>query len=378
MHGAVLYRRDVLESIGGFDTSLPACEDYDVYLRIARTHRFAYHPHLVAEVRQHQQSLSCNSALMLATSIRVLQSQKHFIAGDEELWRAFKAGKVFWRSWYGEKLVESVYMRLRTAGLEKSTLRDSMTLFHYYPGACVSFVRLFRDRIANKMSAAVRAAAPARWSRSRHLVRLFPRSRNFGYERGTPVDRYYIENFLAHYSQDICGRVLEVADNSYTLKFGGTRVTRSDVLNLTENPGASIVADLTRGEHIPSDSFDCIILTQTLHLLYDLPAALRTVHRILKPGGVVLLTVPGISPICTDPGGKWSDYWRFTDASLTRLLQELFSPELVRVNVYGNVLAASAFLYGLVVADLSKDELDHRDPQYQVIVAARAGKPTNS
>ena len=160
------------------------------------------------------------------------------------------------------------------------------------------------------------------------------------------MDRYYIEDFLANHAQDIRGRVLEVADNSYTLKFGENRVTQSDVLNLTEKPGASIVADLTRAEHLPSDTFDCIILTQTLHLLYDLPAALRTVHRILKPGGVVLLTVPGISPICTDPGGKWTDFWRFTDASLTRLLQEVFPCELVRVDVYGNVLSASAFLPG--------------------------------
>lgn len=65
---------------------------------------------------------------------------------------------------------------------------------------------------------------------------------------------------------------------------------------------------------------------------------------------------------------------RFTDQTL----QEVFPSERVRVDVYGNVLTASAFLYGLVVADLSKNELDHRDPQYQVIIAARARKPNNS
>jgi SAM-dependent methyltransferase len=141
-----------------------------------------------------------------------------------------------------------------------------------------------------------------------------------------------------------------------------------------EKPGASIVADLTQADHIPSDTFDCIILTQTLQLLYDLRSALRTIYRILKPGGVVFVTVPGISQICTDPQRTWSDFWRFTDTSLTRLLEEVFLPMLIRVDVYGNVLSATAFLQGLVVADLKESELDHRDSEYQVIIAARAEK----
>ncbi len=210
------------------------------------------------------------------------------------------------------------------------------------------------------------------------LRRLSPVSRNFGFERGAPIDRYYIEGFLMRHSEDIQGRVLEIADNSYTLRFGGNRVTRSDVLNVVDKAGASIIADLAQADHIPSDTFDCIILTQTLHLLYDLRAALRAVHRILKPGGVLLITVPGISPICTDPQGIWSDFWRFTDASLTRLLREIFPPEMLRVEVYGNVLSATAFLQGLVVADLAERELDHCDSEYQVIIAARAEKQTNA
>ena len=375
MHGTVLYRRDILESIRGFDSSLPACEDYELYLRIARQYSFGYHPHLVAEVREHSRKMSRDFSLMLRTSLRVLQSQKPFLNGNKQFEQAFDNGTAFWRECYGERGVASVYFRLRTEGLQRSTLRDMMALFYHYPRAPLSFVGLLCERLASKMSGADRASILGRWARKRDLGKLLPRSRDFGFERGTPVDRYYIEDFLAHHAQDIRGRVLEVADNSYTLKFGENRVTQNDVLNLTEHPGASIVADLTRAENIPSDTFDCIILTQTLHVLYDVPAALRTVHRILKPGGVVLLTVPGISPICTDPGGHWADFWRFTDASLTRLLQEVFPCELVRVEVYGNVLSASAFLYGLVVADLSKNELDHRDPQYQVIVAARASKP---
>ena len=386
VQGAVLYRKDILESIGGFDRSLPACEDYELYLRIARVHQFGYHRHLIAEVRQHSHNMSHDAARMLQTSLRVLRSQKPFLAGNEELERAFRAGHAFWRNCYGEKLVMSVARRLRRSKLKKNTLSDMIILFHYYPGASLSLLRLVRARIADKMKGATGKSAFGRWIRNRlslvpvgsvrfgNLRRISPVSRDFGFERGMPVDRYYIEGFLARHSEDIRGRVLEIADHSYTLKFGGNRVRQSDVLNLVEKPGASIVADLTGADHIPSDTFDCIILTQTLQLLYDLRSALRTIHRILKPGGVVLVTVPGISQICVDPQRNWSDFWRFTDNSLTRLLEEVFLPMLIRVDVYGNVLSATAFLQGLVVADLKKSELDHRDSEYQVIIAARAEK----
>lgn len=38
----------------------------------------------------------------------------------------------------------------------------------------------------------------------------------YNMRRGFPVDRYYIEGFLAEHAQDIYGRVLEIADNKYT------------------------------------------------------------------------------------------------------------------------------------------------------------------
>ncbi len=126
--------------------------------------------------------------------------------------------------------------------------------------------------------------------------RLTPISRDFGCDRGRPIDRYYIENFLERRSEDVRGRVLEIGENTYTRRFGGERVTQSDILHVTEGePQATIIADLASADHIPSNSFDCIILTQTLQLIYDVPAALRTIRRILKPAGVLLATFPGIS-----------------------------------------------------------------------------------
>ncbi len=117
-----------------------------------------------------------------------------------------------------------------------------------------------------------------------NLRRVTPITRSFGFERGQPIDRYYIERFLARHSADVFGRVMEIGDNEYTRRFGGTRATQSDILSLTsDNPNATLVADLTSADHVPSAIFDCIIFTQTLHFIYDVQAAVRTLHRMLKP-----------------------------------------------------------------------------------------------
>jgi SAM-dependent methyltransferase len=206
------------------------------------------------------------------------------------------------------------------------------------------------------------------------LRRLRPISREFGFDRGQPIDRYYIENFLARYASDIRGRVLEIGDNSYTRKFGGSRVTTSDVLHVTANhPAATIIGDLTQARHIPANTFDCFILTQTLHLLYDVRPALHTIQRILKPHGVVLATVPGISQISCD---QWAEdwYWSFTALSVQRLFAEVFPAADLSIETFGNLLTAAAFLQGLSVTELRPADLEYCDANYQLLITVRAEK----
>jgi SAM-dependent methyltransferase len=207
------------------------------------------------------------------------------------------------------------------------------------------------------------------------LYRTTPVSPIFGIDRGLSIDRYYIERFLDAHRDDIRGRCLEMGDAFYTTKFGGGRVTVADVMHVKETPGSTIVADLTAAGHVPSDTFDCIIFTQTLQMIYDMPAALRTIHRILKPGGVLLLTAHGISKIGRRLGrDDWGEYWRVTAQSAERLLADAFPRGVIQVGSYGNVLAACCCLHGIVSEEVASRDLDYRDPDYEVIVTVRAQK----
>lgn len=207
------------------------------------------------------------------------------------------------------------------------------------------------------------------------LRRVTPISREFGLDRGQCIDRYYIETFLSRHAADISGRVLEVGDDTYTRKFGGRRVSHSDVLNLRPgDPKTTLVGDLANAQHIASDAFDCIVLTQTLQFIYDVRAALGHLHRILRPGGVLLATVAGISQISRYDMDRWGDYWRFTTLSMRRLFEEYFPAANIEVQASGNVLAVVAFIEGLSAAELRGEELDYSDPDYELLITVRAVK----
>jgi hypothetical protein len=208
------------------------------------------------------------------------------------------------------------------------------------------------------------------------LRRTEPVNRHWGWERGQPMDRFYVEEFLARHAGDVRGRVLEVGDDSYTRRFGGDRVTVRDVLHVhAGNPVATVVADLADADHVPSDTWDCIILTQTIHLVYDLRAAMRTLHRILRPGGVLLVTAPGISQT-TDDSWRDSWYWALTVPSMRRLALGEFPEEGVEVESRGNVLTAVAFLHGLAREELRPEELAATDRDFPLVVTLRARKPS--
>ena len=383
MHAAVLYRHWVFEEFR-FDTSLTGCEDYDLFLRISRKYPVLDHAAPIAAYRRHENNTTANTSMMLRFALDVLDRQKDNLKTSEEE-KCLMEGKVNWKNIYAnlvyQKMLNPLYQYKRE-DLQFLWLNDKKL---YFNRQIKKFKLEYKEILKKVLPSPVVKALKSLNGRKIYtppvgkvnmgdLARLDPFSRAFGYDRGGPVDRYYIDNFLEKNSALIKGRVLEIGDNEYTLKFGGAKVTQSDILHVNEtNPNATFIGDITNAPHLPGNGFDCIVLTQTLHLIYDYKEAIKTCFRILKPGGSLLLTVPGITSI---DAGEWKStwYWAFTDISIKRILEETFDVDNIIVDAFGNILTATAFLYGMGLQEVSKNKLDYYDPSYQVTISAIATK----
>jgi len=222
--------------------------------------------------------------------------------------------------------------------------------------------------VRERLPAALRRLARPRWFGLRS--RIGPVSEHWGYDRGTPIDRWYIEQFLAEHRADLRGRVLEVKDDEYARRFGGS-IDHVDVLDIDpQNERATIVTDLADATAIPDATYDCVVLTQTLQYVPRVADAIRHLRRILAPGGTLLATVPALSRVVVaDP--VFADHWRFTEASCRALFGDAFGPE-VEVRVYGNATAGAGFLLGYAAEELSGLERDAVDLRFPVVVAVRA------
>lgn len=384
MHATVMYRRWVFDDLK-YDTSLKACEDYDLYLKISRKFPVYYHSKILAIYRMHGSNMSGDSELMLNSVLKVLNHQKASLRTENEQ-KALDQGIQYYKRYYTNRL----FMQLTSGqkGLSDEILKTYNRELYY---------KLRRNKLKNKVGDMkfLRKYLPAPLARFffkrkkdssytpppmkvnlGDLNRIKPLSKEFGFDRGGAIDRYYIESFLEKESDSIKGKVLEIVNNDYTLRFGKSKVTDSVILDINkENPKANLFADLSHAPWIPNDSFDCIILTQTLQFIYDFKAAIATCNRILKPGGTLLLTVPGITPIDYDDDEcNW--LWSFTDKAMEKLLEEQFHSQSTVIKTYGNVLVASAFLYGMGVPEIKKVNLDYRDPKMQVIITVKAIKQT--
>ena len=227
------------------------------------------------------------------------------------------------------------------------------------------------DRLPSHAQARLRRIRfPVRWG---SLRRLTPIDGNYGYGRGTPIDRVYIGEFIARNERDIVGRVLEVKDAMYAGS-RRDRITRLDILDVNpENLNATIVADLADRGSLPAGVFDCVILTQTLQYTRDLDASIANVWQSLRPGGVALITLPASSR--RDGQLADIDRWRMLPAGLATVLERTCSGGQIDVGSQGNVLAATASLQGIAAEELRASELQAHDETFPIITWARLRKP---
>ncbi len=210
-------------------------------------------------------------------------------------------------------------------------------LFHGLPPSIQATIQSVRHSRAVR-----RRLRPVRWG---SLRRLEPVSARWGSERGRPVDRHYIDAFLAKHAQHISGRVLEVRDAGYTRKFG-RNVSTIDVVDIDpRNDDATIVADLADQCSLPSSSFDCVIVPQTLVYVRDLTNAVANLWQSLAPRGTLLVTVPAISRV--DPDSPAEDRWHLMPAGLEELIRRACAEAEFSIEAGGNPLVATAFLQGI-------------------------------
>ena len=388
MHATVMYQRWAFKDFR-FDTSLKACEDYDIYFKIARQHPVGCHQQKIAGYRIHGKNMSSNIVLMYNHVLKICYRQWPVLKSNHEK-AAYRSGLTIWGDYYSQKLHTLLWN-----DLEKTTAwpsSEELTIL------AIEKPRKFVDYLIKKSRFVgrkwLKKTLPDQALKVLHqkgffkeytpaqgkvnpgdFDRITPFSYDFGFDRGGAIDRFYIEKFITENRNYVSGNVLEIGDNEYTLKFGREAVKQSDILHIDRtNPKATFVGDITNVPQIPSGYFDCIIFTQTLHLIYDFKSALQTCYRILKPGGCLLLTVPGISHI---DRGAWKDYWlwSFTDNAMRKLMRDTFNGSAIDIRTYGNVYVAAAFLYGMGLPEFREDSLLYNDPSYQVIISVKAVKP---
>lgn len=385
MHATVMYRREIFDRVGAYDTSLRACEDYDLYLRIARDSPIFCHDEVIAEYRQHGANMSGEPRLMLRHVLAVLRRQQLAIQGNAARLRAYQHGVRAWQAYYGRHFfAQAAALRAqgeqrRAAGVLWKAIGETPLYAAYHTGKwsfevgynlaynlCPAGVRAWVARALYRLT-----SPPVGRVRLGDFGGVAPIGAGQSVPPARRIDAHYTAAFLAEQAHYVRGEVLEISDGAYAKTIGMGRV--KSVTRLIPGNQAIALVDHLNTDHLPDASFDCILLLQTLHRIYDLAATVQTLHRLLKPGGVLLLTAPGVGLVKANATAA-AGYWAFTERTLRLLFEPAFGAEQLQVSTHGNVLAAMAWLHGLPADQLDAAELEVQDPQYPLLLTLRAIK----
>ena len=198
------------------------------------------------------------------------------------------------------------------------------------------------------------------------LKKTNPISVEWGYDRGTPIDRYFIEGFLQTESKKYQNAELtfEVGEDIYSKRFFPN--AKHEILDFSKG------MDLTKDGSIPANRYDMFICTQTFHQIYDVKKAIQGSWDLLKDGGVMLATVCG-TVTKQARNDEYKHFWGFTESSITRLMQEVYGNN-VTVTPYGNAMVATAFIQGLAAEELDPKLLNVLDDYYTICLSIVAKK----
>lgn len=191
---------------------------------------------------------------------------------------------------------------------------------------------------------------------------------DFGYSRGTPIDRYYLDKFIAEIRDEVVGDTLEIGGKRQNQElYGFTRAASYLTMDVAPHPDVEVVADVHNAAAFPPGSVDTVVLLNVLEHCENPPLAVENVHRWLRDGGRVFCMVPNAQRVHGAP----NDFWRPLPSAIDLLFSAF--PER-RLFVYGNALSAVASLLGVAAEELSGEDLDWRDDEYPVATCIVARK----
>ena len=220
--------------------------------------------------------------------------------------------------------------------------------------------RILSKRTIVRLRTIVRGLGVPYWG---NLRRVRPFSNHYGFDRGTPVDRYYLDRFLASHAQFVRGDVLEIQTPSYVIKYG-TDIRLSHSVDIEPRFTPTYLCDLAAADIIPSDRYDCFLLPNTLCVLRDIRSCMRHMLRVVKPGGVVLASTAAMGPL----QGDGMDFWRMSAQGWRELAKETWEGHDWRIEGHGNCLTMVAATLGLAQEELTLGELEYQDDRYPVLV----------
>ena len=145
---AVMFRRSVIERIGGFNGLYHPAEDYELLLRAARLFPSAHHRNVVACYRRYPASLSRKGATMLRAMNQVMHLQRDTLKGDRRLLKACRRGELYWRDYYGVVTAKEIGTCLVRGDLAQA-LRASGAFLRYVRGRFLVWPWTERQRLVN-------------------------------------------------------------------------------------------------------------------------------------------------------------------------------------------------------------------------------------
>lgn len=359
---SVLLRREMISELGGFEETFQGLyEDQAFFAKVCLSAAVFVTSECLSRYRQHKPTNISNNK----------EAQEHL--GSR---RAFL------------KWLES-YMAAKNKDSKEvlKALQIEMLPFRY--PRMYKFAQNIKQLLVQKLSSyshkfksSVVKFPLIRQLRSIQFRRLQPLGN--GRQWGTPIVRYYWDQYLSQYRSDIHGTALEVGTTDTIRQYGGLTLDQVDAIDLSlHSPEVTIVADLSRADHISSNTYDCFVNQFTSHLIYDIEAAIFHSIRILKPGGVLLINFPCVDyyfshGLDMGTGKPLFMYWWFTPLQVENIFRGIgLEAQDFSLKVYGNLFTRIAYQLNLPAEELTQHEMEFSDPGHPLLVCARVVKPAN-